>query len=432
MIDAPALLRPLRITGFALLIVAFAPGLGPAWAQGPSDPPPVFDSNTDEKHFRAVATFADRQTASLTGVEVSYGIARGRAGNPPLLRARVLDAGGESLLEFNDWHPLWEFGWAGGGAQESLLVKSSGTGAFVFPFDPDATTLELFDVALDREVGRGDLSGAVRAFCEENPEDPDCELADLLIEDVTIISEPPVILVGQPAPIAVRTTVANAGPDDMIQAVTIRSVETTPGLSITPAADLTDELVLEAGAVATALDQEYTIECLQPGAQTATFTSLVEPLRAATVDPNPGNDLKDLDVGVDCTIPVAINLKPGGTPNPIQLGSGGVVPVAILTTTAGEYGLPVAFDATQIDPATLRFGSRGGVESGSGAPEAHDRIHVEDALELDDVTLDGDLDALTHHDLHSSGLGATDGDACVRGRTRAGTGFLGCDEILVR
>jgi hypothetical protein len=432
MIDAPALLRPLRITGFALLIAAVALALESAWAQGPSDPPPVFDSSAGEKHFRAVAAFADRQTASLTGVEVSYGIARGRAGNPPLLRARVLDAGGALLLEFNDWHPLWEFGWAGGGTQEGLLVKSSGTGAFVFPFDPDATTLELFDVALDREVVRGDLSGAVRAFCEGNPEDPDCELADLLIEDVSVSSEPPVILVGQPAPIAVRTTVANAGPDDMIQGVLLRSVETTPGLSVTPAADLTDELVLEAGAVTIALEQAYTLKCLQPGAQTATFTSLVEPLRAATVDPNPGNDVKDLEMAVDCTIPVAVNLKPGGTPNPIRLGSGGVVPVAILTTTAGEYGLPVAFDATRIDPATLRFGSRDGVESGSGAPEAHARIHVEDALELDGVTFDGDLDALTHHDLRSSGLGAADRNACVRGRTQDGTGFLGCDEVVVR
>lgn len=276
--------------GVVLLIALFAPAPGTGWAQGPADPPPVFDANAEEKHFRVIVAFSSRQTASPTEVEVSYGIARGRVGNPPLLRARVLGTGGQSLLEFDDWHPLWEFGWNGDGTQQNLLVKSSGIGTMVFPFDPDATTLELIDVALDQTVVQGDLSGAVRAFCEENPEVPDCELADLRIEDLAVVEEPPLIFVGQPVLLAVRTTVANAGPDDAIQGAVIRSVEAPPELSVTPAGDLEDELVLGAGAAATALDATYTVECLVPGAQTLIFTSLVEPLRAATVDPDSGND----------------------------------------------------------------------------------------------------------------------------------------------
>ena len=35
--------------------------------------------------------------------------------------------------------------------------------------------------------------------------------------------------------------------------------------------------------------------------------------------------------------------------NPINLGDKADIPVAVLTTQAGEYGLPLAFDATKID-----------------------------------------------------------------------------------
>lgn len=429
---ARALPLPLRIAWSILVVAVLALALQPAWAQGPADPPPAFDSNADAKHFRAVTAFTDRETAQLSDVQVVYGIARGRAGNPPLLRARVLDADGSSLLEFDDWHPLWEFSWNADGTQESLLVESSGTGTFVFPFDPDATTLELVDVALGQEVVRGDLSEAVHAFCLANPDDADCQLADLLVEDVTPVSEPPVFLVGEPAPVAIRTTVANAGPDGPAQAVVTRSVETTAGLSVTPAAPFEDERLLEAGAAATALETSYALECLSGGLQTASFTSRIEPVRAATVDPDPANDAMTLDLAVDCALPVSINVKPGGSPNPVDLRSQGVVPVAILTTAVGEYGLPLAFDATTIDPSTLAFGSRDVVVSGGGPPEAHARIHVEDALEHDDLTRDGDLDAVTHYRLRSRGLDSTADEACVGGRTLAGTRFLGCDSVTVR
>ena len=63
-------------------------------------------------------------------------------------------------------------------------------------------------------------------------------------------------------------------------------------------------------------------------------------------------------------VPVAINIRPGGYPNSVNLKSN--VTVAILTTSAGEYGLPLAFNATTIDPLSVRFGLAsvvlGGVE----------------------------------------------------------------------
>jgi len=46
---------------------------------------------------------------------------------------------------------------------------------------------------------------------------------------------------------------------------------------------------------------------------------------------------------VSVIVPVAINIHPGSFKNPFNLKSKGVIPVAVLTTRAGEYGLPLAF-----------------------------------------------------------------------------------------
>jgi hypothetical protein len=57
-------------------------------------------------------------------------------------------------------------------------------------------------------------------------------------------------------------------------------------------------------------------------------------------------------------VPVALYIKPSSYPNSINLRSRGNVPLAVLTTLAGEYGLPIDFDATTIDPLSVRFGPR--------------------------------------------------------------------------
>lgn len=57
-------------------------------------------------------------------------------------------------------------------------------------------------------------------------------------------------------------------------------------------------------------------------------------------------------------IPVGIDIKPGSTPNTINLGSNGVVPVAILSSDT--------FDATQVDPATVALAGAGVALRGKG------------------------------------------------------------------
>ena len=72
---------------------------------------------------------------------------------------------------------------------------------------------------------------------------------------------------------------------------------------------------------------------------------------------------------------VTIDVKPGGFPNSINPRSDGVIPVAILTTSA--------FDATTVDPTTVLFGATG-----------TEAAAVQSSLE--DVDGDGDIDRILH------------------------------------
>jgi hypothetical protein len=66
-----------------------------------------------------------------------------------------------------------------------------------------------------------------------------------------------------------------------------------------------------------------------------------------------------------CPTIVEINIKPGSDPNAVNCGSE-VVPVAVLTTSD--------FDATTVDPASLRFGAPQTVVDGDGAGIVHDSV----------------------------------------------------------
>ena len=71
-------------------------------------------------------------------------------------------------------------------------------------------------------------------------------------------------------------------------------------------------------------------------------------------------------------IPVGIDIKPGSDPNSINLGSNGVVPVAILSSAE--------FDATTVDPGTVELAGAGVAVKGKG-----DKLHAS----VEDVNGDG-------------------------------------------
>lgn len=128
--------------------------------------------------------------------------------------------------------------------------------------------------------------------------------------------------------------------------------------------------------------------------------------------PNTGSETTNVAVTSFLTSPplcgaaltVAVDVKPGSSPNSINPRSKGVIPVALLTTDS--------FDAGSVDPATIVFGE--------ATP-----VHVV----LEDVDEDGDLDLLLHIKTQDSGIVCGDSTAVLRGVTFGGQVIEGYDAI---
>ncbi|NAS25880.1 hypothetical protein GT755_29880 [Herbidospora sp. NEAU-GS84] len=400
--------------------------LVPLRAQGePNDPStipiPQLDFGDPAKSVVARVKFTSRTAATLERVKVSKSRAHTHIGDPPILRLGLTDVDGQVVDRINTWSPLWTYQEGG----DHVGLRPSGSGSFIVPFSPALSTMTVTDVALGRDVLTVDLKPPLREFCLATPDDPDCLEADLSVTAVTPAA-PLFAVLGKPVTVTVASVVANAGPDGPVTAVVRQDLAVGAGLTATGGA--TVETDLAAGATRT-LIRDYTVTCDQGGAKTIDFTTSITPKRATVVDRDPSADTRTTRLTVDCAIPVTINIKPGSADNKVNLNGNGVVPVAVLTTLAGEYGNPVAFDATRIEAATLRFGPPATLLAAAGAPEAHGRIHVEKSVEPDERTVDADRDAVTHY--RYDVLSVDDTTACVVGRA-AGLTFHGCDHVEVR
>ena len=105
-------------------------------------------------------------------------------------------------------------------------------------------------------------------------------------------------------------------------------------------------------------------------------------------------------------INVEIDIKPGSDPNSINLGSRGVVPVAVLTTGT--------FDASTADPATVVF---------AGATPVR--------WAMEDVDDDGDLDLVLHFKTEELDLDVNSKEAVLTGVTFGGVPIQGTDTVNV-
>lgn len=105
---------------------------------------------------------------------------------------------------------------------------------------------------------------------------------------------------------------------------------------------------------------------------------------------------------------VKIDVKPGSFPNSVNPRSRGRTPVAILTSDG--------FDATTVNPATVRFGP-----SGAEAAPVHSA--------LDDVDGDGDLDLVLHFKTRATGIQCGDASVVLTGETFGGQAVRGVDSI---
>jgi uncharacterized repeat protein (TIGR01451 family) len=258
--------------------------------------------------------------------------------------------------------------------------------------------------------------------------------ADLAIVSFAALAPPAQLLIGDEVDVTLRKVITNLGPSAPMDVALEKTATASAGATVVPAAASDTETAVGLSEERVH-DELFTISCQEPGPHTFTFENEIAPADPADTDPNPANNSAEEVFVVECVVPVAINIKPGSFPNSINIRSNGVIPVAVLTTDAGEYGLPLAFDATTIDPLSVRFGPEAVAWAGGGAPEAHGRGHLEDSIELDETTSDGDLDLVLHFRTQETGLAAGDTVACVKG-TFTGSGgmefvFFGCDSVSI-
>lgn len=125
-------------------------------------------------------------------------------------------------------------------------------------------------------------------------------------------------------------------------------------------------------------------------------------------DGNNEDNTEYVTVTVDTSIPVNIDIKPGSDPNSINLGSKGVIPVAILTTES--------FDASTVNSTSVMFG-----------PDEASPVHYS----MDDVDDDGDQDMILHFRTQEIGLTEDDTEATLTGETLDGVSIHGTDSVRI-
>ena len=174
----------------------------------------------------------------------------------------------------------------------------------------------------------------------------------------------------------------------------------------------------------------YKVRCTTPGPATILVKGRAKMVSPGHVEPNSYNDSKEGRFTIDCVIPVAVNVVPGDATNTVAPGA--PFDVAVLSTTAGEYGLPLDVDHSMLDASSMVLGSAQPPGPGfTGNAPAGDWLA--DSFELDDVRQDGDTDTVAQ-------FGAPGGephgnDVCVQGRVKTvlerPVWFYGCDILII-
>ena len=112
-------------------------------------------------------------------------------------------------------------------------------------------------------------------------------------------------------------------------------------------------------------------------------------------------------------ITVGIDIRPGASPNNINLGSDGVVQVAVLSSAT--------FDATTVDPLTVTLAGASVKLKGNGTPQTIQQ----------DVDGDGRMDLIVQVSTSALQLSSTDTTATLTGLTFAGEAFQGTDLVRI-
>jgi len=258
--------------------------------------------------------------------------------------------------------------------------------------------------------------------------------ADVEILTFEASETPGEVLLGDSFDVTLTKTIRNNGissPVDVDALVQVSGI----GVSIVPPQVLPGVDELDKNEIDEIIE-DFTVTCEEPGTHEIVFTNEITPVNA--IDTDLSNNEAEVTVQVDCVIAVQINIHPASDPNSVNIiKRNGVIPVAILSTLAGEYGLPIDVDATMVDPTSVHFGPADvlfDVNPPTGATEFHNKGHIEDSFELDEVTQDGDDDMVLHFKAKDTELDETDTEGCVKGKIDIGGmlfTFFGCDDIRV-
>lgn len=236
-----------------------------------------------------------------------------------------------------------------------------------------------------------------------------------------------VALAGEPFTCTV--TVTNAGPG-LPQGVTVADTLSTlvpaSGYSIDTATFVV-ELGDESGATQNCtITPPNAISCdidSVPVGGSATVSMQVTPTQPGdfansavvssdTSDPNSANDSASATVKV--YLPVTLDVRPGATPNSVNITAGGSTSVAILTTPD--------FNPFALNVSTLCFGD-------AEEPTQRDCSETHGIGHSTDVDKDRDKDLVLHYEVAQVGIDLTDTTACIIGTTTSGIGVYGCDSV---
>jgi len=361
----------------------------------------------------------------------------GYADNPEDVRVQVFDVHDAEVVNFTMPDRLVVRTYRANGQHGQVRLPSTNSDVKV-PFLSDADHVVISDVPGNSEMVTVGVKDTIHDFCVNHLPDPDCYEADLEVLSMETVDQPPLVLLGQSADLVIRTSLVNNGPESPASGVDAIFNQTataqSTGISVSPTGitdrEESDILIDEVRDI----DQTYTVTCLEPGVHDIAVNSTVEPLSGAVIDTDASNNSADHVVSVDCAIPVTINNKPHSFPNSVNLYGSDSVAVAVLTTSAGEYGNPVAVGALTIDAATVTFGEPLLAANGQGAVETHGKNHFVRSYEPDDSTRDKDKDDVLHFDVMDTGLTIGDTEACIRGKllyNGSPVTFYGCDSINV-
>lgn len=245
-------------------------------------------------------------------------------------------------------------------------------------------------------------------------------VADLEIVDYEVLNPPPQIMVGEAVTVTLRKVITNNGPSAPMDVSLIDTATAPPDSTITPTEIHVNELALALGEQRT-IEEVFTLQCNGYSHHIFTFTTEIQPLNSEDSDPDLSNNQAEISLDIECVVPIAINIVPGQ----INLNGNGVVPVLALNNAAGEFGLPLAFDASTIDPLSVRFGPRDVIWEGTGgALETHGQGHGHGQ------------GMLLHFRIQETGLSVTDNEACLKGTWYDEDGdphtFFGCDAVVIR